>query len=131
MDLSVSALPATFLQTPAFSQQQVVVRGNAGSERDLASSSSAKGNDRRDDTRVDLSLAAQQSSAEEERKAEASAAAPQLAGFSFEYQDRQQVMKVHNGKGVLIYQVPSKGQLALIQAADNDAQRNSKISLTA
>jgi len=52
-------------------------------------------------------------------------------GFSFEYEDNHQVMKVHNAKGILIYQVPSKGQLALIQAEESAQQSGQKLRLTA
>jgi hypothetical protein len=42
-----------------------------------------------------------------------------LAGFRFEYEDNVQVMKVQDSKGVLIYQVPSKGRLALIETEES------------
>ncbi len=47
------------------------------------------------------------------------------AGIRFEYENSQQVMKVNNSKGVLIYQVPSKGQLALIES--NDTERDALV----
>lgn len=42
--------------------------------------------------------------------------------FMIEYQGKHRVLKVNDSKGVLIYQVPSKGQLQLIQAEDNKAR---------
>ncbi len=41
------------------------------------------------------------------------------AGLRFEYENKTQVMKVNDNKGILIYQVPSKGQLQLIEAQDS------------
>jgi len=50
-------------------------------------------------------------------------------GYTFEVdQKNHKVMKVSDSKGVLIYQVPSKGQLALIEA-DEAAKKH--IQLTA
>ena len=42
------------------------------------------------------------------------------AGLRFEYENKTQVMKVNDNKGILIYQVPSKGQLELIEAQDSN-----------
>lgn len=44
------------------------------------------------------------------------------ASILFEYTDGQQVMKVNDNKGDLIYQVPPKGQLQLIREQENTAQ---------
>lgn len=48
----------------------------------------------------------------------------EVANFTFEV-DRQnhRIMKLSDGNGVLIYQIPSKGQLALITAQENDQKR--------
>ncbi len=51
------------------------------------------------------------------------------AGVRFEYENKTQVMKVSDNKGILIYQVPSKGQLALI--ADQDSGEPSRLAQTA
>lgn len=48
-----------------------------------------------------------------------SAGAPSRPVFEVEYEGKHRVLKVNDSKGVLIYQVPSKGQLHLIQAEEN------------
>lgn len=50
-------------------------------------------------------------------------------GIRFEYEDNHRVMRVHNSKGVLIYQVPSKGQLALIAAEDSASGAGIQLSV--
>jgi hypothetical protein len=64
------------------------------------------------------SVEAQRQREETARKQDPTAEATRSPGFVFEYEDSQRVMKVHNQKGALIYQVPSKGQLTLIQAEE-------------
>ena len=54
--------------------------------------------------------------------------AEQNPRFLFEYENSRQIVKVQNSQGVLIYQVPSKGQLALIEQADS--AEKSSIQLT-
>jgi hypothetical protein len=49
------------------------------------------------------------------------------SGFKFEFKDNVRVMEVHDNKGVLIYQVPPKGQLQLLQAE----KKASKLDTTA
>lgn len=53
---------------------------------------------------------------EETKKKREMASESLPTGIQFEYEGQQLVMKVHGSKGELIYQVPSKGRLALIQA---------------
>lgn len=65
------------------------------------------------------------------RKKEASTEILRNPGFTFEYEGKQEVMKVHNGKGVLIYQVPSKGQIALIEAEEGSQRDTPPLRLVA
>ncbi len=59
----------------------------------------------------------------EAREARASKAAEQ-AHIKFEYEQTRPVMKLHDSKGVLIYQVPSRGALQLI---DNEPPRPAQV----
>jgi hypothetical protein len=43
---------------------------------------------------------------------------PRQAAFRFEYADNTRIMKLQDSKGILIYQIPSKGQLAILQATE-------------
>lgn len=127
MDLSVSA--TTYLNLQPYGQQAALRGQEVALSRDQGSFSAE-----RRAARAELSPAsaeAQKAREEAARKQDPSTEKPRSPGFSFEYQDRQQVMKVHNGKGVLIYQVPSKGQLALIQAEEAASRDNRQIELTA
>lgn len=65
------------------------------------------------------------------RRKEPGAEVARVHGFAFEYEGNRQVMKVNNEKGILIYQVPSKGHLALIEAEENTRKRSQQLSLTA
>lgn len=132
MDLSVSATASTYLPVQGHAQQ-AGVRGNNGAEtQDYLATS---GGSRRDQTsRTETALVTpetQKAQEEAARRKDPSAEVSRTPGFSFEYQDNHQVMKVHNAKGVLIYQVPSKGQLALIQAEDNTQLLGQQLRLTA
>lgn len=131
MDLGVSTAPATYLPTQGFAQQ-AIVRESRGAET-VGKIETAGGGGRRDASAQaessPASLAAQKAREEATRKKDPSATVSLTPGFSFEYQDNQRVMTVHNAKGVLIYQVPSKGQLALVQAEDKG--RNQELRLTA
>lgn len=60
------------------------------------------------------------------RDDQATREAEKPSGFLFEYENNVQVMKVQDSKGVLIYQVPSKGQLALIAAEDESEPQLSR-----
>lgn len=57
--------------------------------------------------------------AERAREAQASL----IGRIQFEVVDDAKVMKVLDSKDVLIYQVPSKGQLALVKAMENAERR--------
>lgn len=55
----------------------------------------------------------------------ATQAATEVAGgaaIRFTYEGQRQVMQVHDAKGALIYQVPSKGRLALLEFDAVDRQ---------
>lgn len=63
------------------------------------------------------------SRAVQERPAGQPVQAPSGGEILFEDQEGTRVMKVLDSKDVLIYQVPPKGELTLIRAAESDAQR--------
>lgn len=130
MDLGVSTATATYLPAQAYAQPAVVRESRSA---ETVSKIETTGGSRQDTSAQaessPASLAAQKAREEAARKNDPSATVSLSPGFSFEYQDNQRVMKVHNAKGVLIYQVPSKGQLALIQAEDKG--RNQELRLTA
>ncbi len=66
---------------------------------------------------------------QEVRKKNPAADVTAKPGYSFEVdQKNHKIMKVSDSKGVLIYQVPSKGQLALIESEDASSKR---LALTA
>ncbi|TCJ17094.1 hypothetical protein EZJ19_03865 [Parasulfuritortus cantonensis] len=52
-------------------------------------------------------------------------------GYEFDYEESRRVVKVNDSKGVLIYQVPSKGRLALIEAEDKAASNAQALRLIA
>lgn len=130
MDFGVSTATATYLPTQGFAQQALAREGRGA---ETVGKIETAGGGRRDASAQaessPASLAAQKAREEAARKNDPSATVSLSPGFSFEYQDNQRVMTVHNAKGVLIYQVPSKGQLALIQAEDKG--RNQELRLTA
>ncbi|NTV94049.1 MAG: hypothetical protein HGA75_01350 [Thiobacillus sp.] len=126
MDLSV---PATTAYPPS---QTLVREGGVRANLELAARSNSGTDERR--VRPEASPAsaeAQKAREESARKQEANTEAVRNPGFTFEYEGRHEIMKVHNGKGFLIYQVPSKGQLALVEAEDSAQQRNQQIRLFA
>lgn len=43
--------------------------------------------------------------------------------YVFEYEGKQSIMKLQDSKGTLIYQIPSKGQLRVLQEADDPGRR--------
>lgn len=124
MDLSVTAATA-YLPVQAYAQQA------APRDQAVAEQAVARGPARTDS--MAISPEAQQARDEAARRKERDPTAETAAspGFRFEYQDNHRVMKVHNSKGYLIYQVPSKGQLALIQAEEGAQQPGRQIELTA
>lgn len=126
MDVSVAST-VTYLPTQGRAQQ-------AGTRGGGAQDFSATTGERSQTAKAELATSAlerEQAGKEAARKKDPAAEVASNPGFRFEYQDNRQIMKVHNVKGVLIYQVPSKGQLALIQAEDSEQQRAQQISLTA
>lgn len=126
MDLSVSAFGSAYLPvTPG----QGAVRTPAGT--------TARGVDPErlaDDARSrpkETPLEAERAREETARRRDPAAETSRSPGFVFEFQDSRQVMKVHNAKGVLIYQVPSKGQLAIIEAEESANRADPRLRLTA
>lgn len=66
---------------------------------------------------------------QEARKKDPAAEITSHPGYTFETDSQnRRIMKVSDNKGVLIYQVPSKGELALVEAQDASKQR---LALTA
>lgn len=134
MDLSVTSTIAAYLPQQA-ATQSAGMRANGSTGGPPASAATA-GDGRRGQGTADSALLTlpDDRGVRERAVRPAADAVNELArnpGFQFEYEDRRQVMKVHNARGVLIYQVPSKGQLALIQAEEAAAQRSEQLSLTA
>ncbi|MFA5081854.1 MAG: hypothetical protein WC474_04815 [Hydrogenophilaceae bacterium] len=133
MDLSVASTTATYPPVQAY-PAQAGGRGNGGATtQDQAATLDSKGQATTDQTRL-ATEEAQKALQEASRKKDTDAPSTEVAqvhGFAFEYEGTRQVMKVNNEKGVLIYQVPSKGQLALIEAEDDARQRSQFLRLTA
>ncbi len=69
---------------------------------------------------------AEQARAEASRAARAAQAVPETAGGSIEFEQEgaTRVMKVLDSKEVLIYQVPPKGQLALVRAEETNVRQD-------
>jgi hypothetical protein len=136
MDISVSSA-STYLPAQSYAQQ-ATARAYTGTEnQSTALAENARSNNQalaRRDQVSELSPAspeAQRAQEEAARRKDPTAEVSRSPGFSFEVQDSRQVMKVHNAKGVLIYQVPSKGQLALIETEDSAQQPGRQLRLTA
>lgn len=127
MELSVTSATA-YLPVQAYAQP-AAGRDQGAALQDQAAAAAERQAVRGES--VSVSLDAQQAQEEEARRKNPGTEVARSPGFSFEYQDKHQVMKVHNSKGFLIYQVPSKGQLALIQAEENPQQPGRQIELTA
>lgn len=128
MDLSVTSI------TTAYQPQQAAVRGNGDADATQGYSTASGGKRQAGAPRAELAAVARDArKAREEdiRDKEPVSDSSRAPGFSFEYQDSHRVMKVHNVKGVFIYQVPSKGQLALVEADDNTHPAANPIRLTA
>lgn len=126
MDISVTSV------TTAYQPQQAGVRSNGGDAHEY--SGAYRGKRQTDDARAEVSAAALDARKvrdEVARGKEVASGASRSPGFSFEFQEQHRVMKVHNVKGVLIYQVPSKGQLSLIEAEGNAQRIDSPLRLTA
>jgi hypothetical protein len=113
---SFSPMQGNLLQSAAADMRRQASNGPAGG---AAASVTREPLTRGDERRADPFAAGR----EVEREARAGRAneTSKTAGFEFEYKDSTQVMKVNDSKGVLIYQVPSKGQLALLEATDPSA----------
>jgi hypothetical protein len=132
MDISVSATAsASYLSPQAFSQP-----GGAGVSANTTgqSTSTQAGSAGPVGTNAGNSTASQTAASpdkqlQQARKQNPTAEVTAHPGYIFEVdQQNHKIMKVSDAKGVLIYQVPSKGQLALVEAQDS-AQKS--IQLTA
>ncbi|MDD4880888.1 MAG: hypothetical protein PHR30_10615 [Gallionellaceae bacterium] len=133
MDLSVASTTATYPPVQSY-PAQTGGRGNGGAAtQDYAAVLDSKGQATADQTRLSTEEAqkALQEAARKKDPSPPSTEVAQVHGFAFEYEGTRQVMKVNNEKGVLIYQVPSKGQLALIEVEDDSRQRSQLLRLTA
>jgi hypothetical protein len=122
MDMSVAsvvlppALPAAV--------QQTVARAQGAVATPVPSATSDAPNGQQATARNAATL----TDAQAARRKDANSQAADVPGFNFVYEGKHEVMKVNNAKGVLIYQVPSKGQLTLIEA---DERREQALRLTA
>lgn len=122
MELGVS-LSTPFLASPAYSQAVARSGGAEASER-----SNPEGRREASQPAILNPASAEAQRDEAARRRDPAAESAQAPGFVFDYEGNQRVMKVNNQKGALIYQVPSKGQLALIEAEED---RTDKVRLTA
>ncbi|MFZ5483318.1 MAG: hypothetical protein ACOZB0_03735 [Pseudomonadota bacterium] len=126
MDMTVSALSSAYL--PAVPAQGAVRAPTDTNLRALPQDALAR--DGRSRT-TPSPLEAERAREEAARRRDPVAEPARSPGFVFEFQDSRQVMKVHNAKGVLIYQVPSKGQLALIETEEAANRLDPRLRLTA
>jgi len=135
MDLSVSATTASYLPQQAYSRQ-----GGSGARVDaVATAVNAQtavatntvgqpGKSQSDNTGTQTATTPDKQ-AQEAGKKNPAAEVTAKPGYAFEVdQQNHKIMKVSDAKGVLIYQVPSKGQLALVEAEESAQKR---IALTA
>lgn len=115
---SYSPMQESYLQQSAFAAQRQVT----AQQRVETATSNNDRTQRQDqsDPRREAERLAREGDAARRAAVAASARAP---GFKFEYEDTTRVMKVQDSKFVLIYQVPTKGQLALLDAAERAATR--------
>jgi hypothetical protein len=122
MDLSplnsASSAPLT-ASAPARQAQAAAPGVAAGSSEAAAASTASARTVLADSTRT-------QTVQRNERPAEQNADQNTLdnanAGILFEYRDGTRVMKVNDSKGVLIYQVPPKGELQLVLEQERQAR---------
>jgi hypothetical protein len=118
MDLAISAPPSySPVQESYLQQSAVAVQRRVATQRNEATS----GNNERTQQRQDQ-VDPRREAARLAREAAASEPA-RAPGFKFEYEDATRIMNVQDTKGVLIYQVPTKGQLALLEATERSAAR--------
>ena len=123
MDITVTSVTSySPVQEPSLQQAVAAVQRQLTRPRDAAASLRQEGAIQRD-----AQALRQEESAREARNT-ATSQPVRPSGFEFENKDNTQLMKVNDSKGVLIYQVPSKGQLALLEATE---ATSSKVKTTA
>lgn len=124
MDLPVTAVASYSPMQESYLQQSAVAvqRQVTAQQRVETATSNNDRTQRQDQTdpRREAERLAREGDAARRAAATESARAP---GFKFEYEDTTRVMKVQDSKSVLIYQVPTKGQLALLEAAERATAR--------
>lgn len=118
MDLPITA-PTSYspVQESYLQQGAVAVQRQVAAQRNEAASSNNERTQQRQDQvdpRREAARLAREAAAREPIRS---------PGFKFEYEDTTRIMNVQDTKGVLIYQVPTKGQLALLEAAERTAGR--------
>jgi hypothetical protein len=131
MDLGVGALTATYLPQQGYSQPggvsarpvSSVAPDNATNGAQYALSGTT-GVAVQADGAGTPNAQSTEKQAQDARKKDPAAEITAQPGYTFEVDQRNnKIMKVSDSKGVLIYQVPSKGQLALVEAQDAAQKR--------
>ena len=132
MDISVSAMTTAYVPTQAYSPQGVVavaaqasLAANVASNNTQAPASSTSGqtNSQSQANTTDIQSAASKQT-RNARTQDTANVTSSVANFTFEVdQQNHRILKLSDGNGVLIYQIPSKGQLALISAQENEQKR--------
>ena len=131
MDIGVSAVTTTFTPQLAYGQPGVVAAAaqaspttsttNNGQTPALPTASQTASQPQSNATDLQSSASAQSKNTRAQNTASTTSS---VANFTFEVdQQNHRIMKLSDGKGVLIYQIPSKGQLALITAQENEQKR--------
>lgn len=124
MDLSVSATSSAYTAATAYGQA-----GSASAPRANAQATTPPSGQDTSSTTASNAQASPDKQLQDARKKNPAAEVTSHPGYAFEVdQQNHKIMKVSDNKGVLIYQVPSKGELALIEAEDSSKKR---IQLTA
>lgn len=117
---SISAASYSPVQVSSLQQGAVAAQRRVTPQQNESVASNTAQRQDQADPRREAERLAREGDAVRRAAAAESARAP---GFKFEYEDTARVMKVQDSKSVLIYQVPTKGQLALLEAADRAAAR--------
>jgi hypothetical protein len=131
MDIGVNAVATTYTPLQAYSQQGMTaaaIQPNpatsvANRQQTPTSPTSSQADSQPQSSATDL-----QSTASKPAKStpaqNTTSTASSVANFTFEVdQQNHRIVKLSDGNGILIYQIPSKGQLALISAQENEQRR--------
>lgn len=125
-------MDVTALATVSYAPGQIPAGSGSVRADARRATSNASSNERLAQAAVaPASAEAQKAREEAARKKDPTAEVTANPGITFEYEDKHEVMKVHNVKGILIYQVPSKGQLALIDAEESGRKKGQQLQLVA